>query len=155
MSCAVKKGMAAFMSLLVCGLLVLLCGCSQQSQPERVELPQPVEGTVQLKNDTGKTVTGLEYRTMEETEYTAIQLEDGSWLSGNWIRFEKLEEYQEQPFALRLTFEDGTTLEVSDLLLFDNEFLSIDGEGNVTTYLYQDQMNSSETSSTSDTLSAA
>ncbi len=155
MSRAVKKGMAAFMSLLVCGLLVLLCGCSQQSQPERVELPQPVEGTVQLKNDTGKTVTGLEYRTMEETEYTAIQLEDGSWLSGNWIRFEKLEEYQEQPFALRLTFEDGTTLEVSDLLLFGNEFLSIDGEGNVTTYLYQDQMNSSETSSTSDTLSAA
>lgn len=155
MSRAVKKGMAVFMSLLVCGLLVLLCGCSQQSQPERVELPQPVEGTVQLKNDTGKTVTGLEYRTMEETEYTAIQLEDGSWLSGNWIRFEKLEEYQEQPFALRLTFEDGTTLEVSDLLLFDNEFLSIDGEGNVTTYLYQDQMNSSETSSTSDTLSAA
>ena len=155
MSCAVKKGMAAFMSLLVCGLLVLLCGCSQQSQPERVELPQPVEGTVQLKNDTGKTVTGLEYRTMEETEYTAIQLEDGSWLSGNWIRFEKLEEYQEQPFALRLTFEDGTTLEVSDLLLFGNEFLSIDGEGNVTTYLYQDQMNSSETSSTSDTVSVA
>ena len=155
MSCAVKKGMAAFMSLLVCGLLVLLCGCSQQSQPERVELPQPVEGTVQLKNDTGKTVTGLEYRTMEETEYTAIQLEDGSWLSGNWIRFEKLEEYQEQPFALRLTFEDGTTLEVSDLLLFGNEFLSIDGEENVTTYLYQDQMNSSETSSTSDTVSVA
>ena len=155
MSRSVKKGMAAFMSLLVCGLLVLLCGCSQQSQPERVELPQPVEGTVQLKNDTGKTVTGLEYRTMEETEYTAIQLEDGSWLSGNWIRFEKLEEYQEQPFALRLTFEDGTTLEVSDLLLFGNEFLSIDGEGNVTTYLYQDQMNSSETSSTSDTLFAA
>ena len=155
MSRSVKKGMAAFMSLLVCGLLVLLCGCSQQSQPERVELPQPVEGTVQLKNDTGKTVTGLEYRAMEETEYTAIQLEDGSWLSGNWIRFEKLEEYQEQPFALRLTFEDGTTLEVSDLLLFGNEFLSIDGEGNVTTYLYQDQMNSSETSSTSDTLSVA
>lgn len=155
MSRAVKKEMAAFMSLLVCGLLVLLCGCSQQSQPERVELPQPVEGTVQLKNDTGKTVTGLEYRTMEETEYTAIQLEDGSWLSGNWIRFEKLEEYQEQPFALRLTFEDGTTLEVSDLLLFGNEFLSIDGEGNVTTYLYQDQMNSSETSSTSDTVSVA
>ena len=155
MSGAKKHVVAAMASLLICGLLLLFCGCAQQSEPATVELPQPVEGTVQLQNNTGKTVTGLEYRTMEETEYTAIQLEDGSWLSGNWIRFEKLEEYQEQPFALRLTFEDGTTLEVSDLLLFGNEFLSIDGEGNVTTYLYQDQMNSSETSSTSDTVSVA
>ena len=154
MSRAKKHVVATMAGLLICGLLLLFCGCAQQSEPATVELPQPVEGTVQLQNNTGKTVTGLEYRTMEETEYTVITLEEGSWLSGNWIRFERLEEYREQPFALRLTFEDGTTMEVTDLLLFDSEYVSMDGEGNVTTYLYQDQLTASETQSVAQTASA-
>ena len=113
-----KKNLSiVLLCLLVCGMLALLCGCSQQSAPETVELPQPVEGMVQLQNNTGNTVTGLEYRTMEQEEYTAITLEEGTWLSGNWIRFDKLEEYQDQPFALRLTFEDGSSLELDGLFV--------------------------------------
>lgn len=151
-----KKNLGiVLLCLFVCGMLALLCGCSQQSAPETVELPQPVEGMVQLQNNTGSTVTGLEYRTMEQEEYTAITLEEGTWLSGNWIRFDKLEEYQDQPFALRLTFEDGSTMEVTDLMLFDSEYLSIDREGNVTTYLYQDQVETSEAASSEETVSAA
>lgn len=150
-----KNLMQALSCLLLCGLLALFCGCSQQSEPATVELPQPVEGMVQLQNNTGKTVTGLEYRTMEDEDYTTITIQEGSWLSGNWIRFEKLEVYQDQPFALRLTFEDGTTLEVTDLMLFGGEYFSIDGEGNVTTYLYQDQVTTSETQSSAETASAA
>ena len=91
---------------------------------------------------------------MEQEEYTAITLEEGTWLSGNWIRFDKLEEYQDQPFALRLTFEDGSTLEVTDLMLFDSEYLSIDREGNATAYLYQDQVETSEAASSGETVSA-
>ena len=109
---------------------------------------------VQIQNNTGKTVTGLEYRTMEEEDYTAITLQDRSWLTGNWVQLEKLEEYQEQPFALRLTFEDGSTLEVTDLVLFGGDYFSMDGEGNVTTYLYEDQLASSQTQSTAETVSA-
>lgn len=135
--CGKRVRFSLILALLCAGLL--LFGCAQQSQPTAVELPEPVEGMVQLQNNTGKTVTGLEYRTMEETEYTVITLEEGSWPAGDWIRFEKLEEYQEQPFALRLTFEDGTSLEVTDLLLFDGEYWSVDGEGQVTAYEYQQQ----------------
>lgn len=152
---AEKNLVWALACLLVCALLALFCGCSQQSEPQQVELPQPAEGMVQIQNNTGKTVTGLEYRTMEEEDYTVITLQDGSWLTGNWVQLEKLEEYQEQPFALRLTFEDGSTLEVTDLVLFGGDYFSMDGEGNVTTYLYEDQLASSQTQSTAETVSAA
>lgn len=152
---AEKNLVGVLACLLVCTLLTLFCGCSSQSEPQQVELPQPAEGMVQIQNNTGKTVTGLEYRTMEEEDYTVITLHDGNWLTGNWIQLEKLEEYQEQPFALRLTFEDGSTLEVTDLVLFGGDYFSMDGEGNVTTYLYEDQLASSQTQSSTETVSAA
>ena len=62
--------------------------------------------------------------------------------------------FNPEKIHLRLDEEGHLHMEVTDLLLFDSEYVSIDGEGNVTTYLYQDQLTASETQSVAQTASA-